>query len=109
MSEEFEDQKSCLEAIGRYLIGSVPEAWTEIDARAELLAHGLINVASFYRPERDPTLYEPFMIEDGATDFRFAQCFQKLARLVSTPDKGLFKECRYHLSSNGKYSADYVY
>jgi hypothetical protein len=109
MIEESEDQKSCLEAIGRYLIESVPEPWTEIDACAELLSHGLINVATFYRPERDPKLYEPFMIEDGATDFQFAQCFQRLARLVSTPEKGLFKKCSYHLKSNGAYSADYVY
>ena len=103
------DQKSCLEAIGRYLIDAAPEPWSEIDVHAQLLEHGLINLASFYRPKRDLRLHEPFMIEDAVTDFEFAQCFQTLARLVSTPEKGLFRECRYHLKSDGTYSADYVY
>jgi hypothetical protein len=103
------DQKSCLEAIGRYLVEYAPEPWTEIDVHAEVFDDGLTSVASFYRPKRDPALREPFLIEDAAVDFDFAECFQKLAQATSTPERGLFKECRYHLNSDGTYRADYVY
>ena len=38
-----------------------------------------------------------------------ARYFYELARLVSTKEKGLFKECEFTLLSDGKYDAHFTY
>jgi hypothetical protein len=105
----FPDHQSCLEAIGQYVLDFAPEPFVDAEVNAKVFDDGLITLESFYRPERDPSIREVFEIEDAATDFEFAMCFQQLAKLVSTPEKGLFKECNYRLKGDGSYSADYVY
>lgn len=37
------------------------------------------------------------------------ECFYRLARLVSTGDKGLFNKCTFTLLSDGKYDTGFVY
>lgn len=109
MDRQFPDQRSCLEAIGQYVVNHVRESYVDVDINIKLYDDGLITLESFYRPERNPSAREVFEIEDAATEFEFAQCFRKLAELVSTPEKGLFKECNYRLKSDGSYSVDYLY
>jgi hypothetical protein len=109
MEREFSDQRSCLEAIGQYLVDNAQEPYLDIDVKVELLDHGVVAIESFYRPERNPSAREAFDIEDAATEVDFGQCFVRLAELVSTPEKGLFKECKYRLKGDGSYTADYLY
>jgi|SRR5215831_2091088 len=109
MNPKFTDQKECLEAIGRALLKGVPEPWTQIDALIERRGNGLIGYELSYRPERDPSLVEPFVVGNAAAGVDFADCFNQLARLISTPEKGLFRDCIYQIKRDGKYTADYKY
>jgi hypothetical protein len=69
----------------------------EIDDVSEEIIH--------YAPKKNPKKLKQFFIDDT----RFADCFFALARLTSTPEKGLFKKCRFTLLADGRYHTDFEY
>lgn len=99
----FVDQVECYGEIAKLLRGSVQEPWSDILLKVELDEES-INLESTYSTGPQSTKRKEFL-----ADHRLAECFYELARLVSTEEKGLFKNCTFTLRSDGKYSTEFVY
>jgi hypothetical protein len=104
----FDDQRTCLEAIGRILLDNVPAEWAWIQTIAEPFEDGAI-LKSFYQPVDTNARAAPFAIESAATEVDLAMCFVDLARLLESGKGERFKKCYYTLESTGHYFADYEY
>jgi hypothetical protein len=98
----FSDSITCYEAIASALSKAAPEKWSSINV--EVTLDGVrVDVVISYQPS-----------SNGAIGYitgvpRLASHFWELARLVSTEEKGLFKNCVFKLEHNGKYDAQFTY
>jgi hypothetical protein len=98
----FKDPIECYEAIAREATSLVAQRdWKEIRIECELDGNST------------DMLFE-VVDAKGNKDYstqpsRLPEYFFELARLVSTPEKGLYKVCRFSLKHDGKYAADFDY
>ncbi len=99
----FEDQSDCCQTIAKYMDEAVSRPWSDVRIDVKLDGEAIYLVSS-YQPRDSIGKREECLVDDFV-----AECFYQLARLVSTPEKGLFKECVFILKSDGKYNADFVY
>lgn len=100
---EFQDPIECYERIGFLLSGAVAEPWQDIRVEVEL-DESAVHMSSDYGPlgstgERKEIDYVPGL----------GRCFYDLARLVSTPEKGLYKKCVFTLTEDGRYNTTFEY
>ena len=109
MFKKYEDYHAALERIGLILVGNVPEEWKEIQADVELHPDDVVQTSHFYRPASDASKEQPLRIASGYEHLEFSDCFKQLAKLTSTPEKGLFKKCKFIMQGTGKYTAEYEY
>jgi hypothetical protein len=102
MQLQFGTQFECYQAIGSLIASAIEEPWD--DARVDAELDGIeITLIKTYLPKGGGKRRDiPFIPTLG-------ECFYRLARLVSSEDKGLFKKCTFTLHSDGKYSTDFVY
>lgn len=109
MKREYADHVDCSEAIAQYLIGNVPAPWRIIEASIAI-EHDIEMVTSElkYWP-RGEAAPKWFGIDDAEEDVEFGNCFVQLARLLRTPEQGLFQRCRFSLEPNGHYRSEYEY
>ena len=106
MAQTFKDAFGCYEAIGQWLMKGAPEPWESITVEFEILEmNDVSEQVIYYSPQKNPRKEKQFFIEDT----RFADCFYQLARLTSTPDKGLFKKCYFTLHADGRYDTRFEY
>jgi hypothetical protein len=97
----FADAIECYEAIGHSLASAAPGSWKVIVVDVEL--EGIeVTIIDQYQAT-DGQYYEMPLIPT------LGECFYRLARLVSSEQKGFYKKCRYILEPSGKYHADFVY
>ena len=97
----FTDAIECYEAIGDSLASAAAGSWKVIVVDVEL--EGIeVTIISQYQAADGQYHDMPLVPILG-------ECFYRLARLVSSEQKGFFKKCRYTLEANGKYHADFVY
>ena len=99
----FEDQDDCCETIAKYMDEAVSSPWSEIQVDVKLDGEAIYLVSS-YLPSGGAEGWRECLAHDYV-----AECFYQLARLVSTPEKGLFKKCVFTLKSDGRYNADFYY
>ena len=99
----FQDPIECYEAIASLLSKAVPEPWSDIRVKVELDEES-VDMTSDYAPSRSPRSRREIDYVPGLGD-----CFYDLARLVSTPEKGLYKRCVFILSRDGKYDTQFEY
>ena len=102
MQLQFDNQLECYQAIGGLIASAIDEPWT--DARVDAELDGVeVTLIKTYLPKGGTKRRDvPFIPTLG-------ECFYRLARLVSTEEKGLFKKCSFTLYSDGKYNTDFVY
>ena len=107
MSVVFNNAFECYDAIGQWLTDGVPEPWEEIAVEFEIIVIDDVSedVIDYLPSEGFFRKRKQFFINDTG----FAECFFALAKLTSTPEKGLFKKCRYVLKKDGRYRADFEY
>jgi len=97
----FSDQIECCEAIGKTLANAAPSNWNKIIARIALDGDRIDAVVSYTLDTN---------VEGHLSGIpMLARYFYELARLVSSEEKGLFKQCLFTLNCNGKYDAKYIY
>ncbi|MFC0682931.1 hypothetical protein ACFFGH_34315 [Lysobacter korlensis] len=106
MAQVFANPFECYEAIGAWLAEAVPEPWEQITVEFTIVEiDDVSEYCIWYRPKRWLAKEGQFFVDHTLFD----DCFFQLARLTSTPEKGLFKSCTFVLPSNGKYKADFEY
>lgn len=106
MPTTYKNVLECYEAIGRFLTESVPEPWQSIVVDFEIIEIDDVSEDCIvYTPLKSPTVEKQFFINNT----NFANCFFQLARLTSTPEKGLFRKCKYALYQGGRYKVDFEY
>lgn len=98
----FKDSIECYQAIGQSLAKAVPQEWQEIEVAVTLEGSRVDTVVS-YRSLPSGT------ISHVAGVPMLARYFHELAHLVSSEDKGFYKQCKFKLFSNGHYDADFTY
>lgn len=98
---EFVDQIECYEAIAELLRISIKEPWDSIFLKVELYETS-VNLESSYSTANEKG-------KEFLADYRVAECFYDLARLISTPEKGFFKKCVFTLTRDGRYKIDFEY
>lgn len=110
VQRRYSDPIECSEAIARYLTRNVRAKWRLIEALVKI-DHEVDMVTSelIYYPSTSGAKKEWFGIEDGEEDVEFGDCFLQLAKLVGTPERGLFKGCRFTLQPDGHYRTEYEY
>lgn len=107
---KYSDHLECSEAIAGFLVRNVPAPWRLIEVLVKV-QHDIEMVTAeliFYPPEPG-SKKKWFGIEDAAEDVEFGDCFVQLAKLVSSPERGLFKRCKFSLEPDGQYRAEYEY
>jgi hypothetical protein len=106
MTEELKNAFDCYGAIAKWLIEEAPEPWENIVVEFEIIEiDDVSNERIEYVPKKDPQSRKQFFIDDTG----FAECFFQLARLTSTPEKGLFRKCKFTLLADGRYKSDFEY
>ena len=81
-------------------ISILREAWTHVDVTATR-GENAINLEIVYvRPDGSS--------ESDVDIIRLDEYFFGLAELVSTPEKGLYKTCTFHLESDGWFKVDFT-
>ncbi len=107
MPQSFTNAFECYEAIGQRLVDAVPEPWKKITVEFEIIEiDDVCDYCIFYEPKRWWRLKEG---QSSIEDTLFIGCFYALARLTSTPEKGLFRKCEYVLSQDGTYKVNFEY
>jgi hypothetical protein len=97
----FKDQTECYGAIGAALASASPKGWRYIEAAITL--EGL-------RVDALITYTDALGQQGYLTGIpRLASHFYDLARLVSTEEKGLYKNCVFKLYESGKYETQFGY
>ena len=98
----FNDQIECYQAIANDLVSSTERAWDKIQVNVERISEDSINTQVIY-----------YLCDGGVVGSTEAQMvpfyFDSLARLISTPEKGMFEKCVFTLHSDGKYNAEFEY
>jgi hypothetical protein len=98
----FKDLIACYEAIAQEAAGLLDgRAWSALRIECELDG----NSADMVFEVVDGTGHKDYLTRSS----RLPECFIALARMVSAPDKGLYKVCRFSLLPDGKYSAEFDY
>lgn len=97
----YPDQAACCQAIGMYLVAAVHEPWSVIECRAALDEES-VELRKHYINANGECRELPFIP-------MLAESFWQLARLVSTPSKGLFKACHFSVRAGGQYEVSYEY
>src|SRR6185295_12961290 len=106
MSRSFANPIECYEEIGRLLSSAVREPFSSITVEFELIEIDDVSEQVFYySPKGRPDKEKQFAIRERA----FRDCFFALARLTRTPEKDMFKKCRYVLHQDGRYTVDFEY
>lgn len=106
MTESFANVFECYEAIGKWLTEEAPEPWESIIADFEIIQIDDVSREVIqYIPTKAPGKLKSFCIDDMG----YADCFFQLAKLSSTPEKGLFKTCQFKLQKNGSYHVEFGY
>lgn len=99
----FRDPLECYQAIGAALAGAARQPWDRIVVEAELDEESVDAVVACWRDGAD----KPGEYLTGVP--RLASHIYDLARLTSTPEKGLFKSCTFTLAKDGTYTVDFAY
>jgi len=99
-----EDVKDIYDKIGNLLANFAPESWKKIVLSADLRDYGVI------------TSIHAWMDEDGkdvrsleGLPPRLAPAILELAPLLSTEEKGYFKNMKFSMSRNRKFKVEYDY
>jgi len=109
MERQYSNYIECSEAIASYLMCNVPAPWRSIEALVEIDHEDeMVTSELIYYPDQTGAK-DWFAIHDGEEDAEFAACFRQLARLVSTPERGLFSKCKFTLQPDGRYRTEYEY
>lgn len=98
----FKDSIECYQAIGQSLAKAVTQKWQEIEVAVTLDGSRVDTVVSYRSPPSGTISYV-------AGVPMLARYFHELARLVSSEDKGLYKQCTFKLFPNGHYDANFTY
>lgn len=99
----FRDQTECCHAIGTALARAAREPWDRIVLDADLDDERVDAVVACWRGGED----RPCGYLAGVP--RLANHVYDLARLTSTPKKGLFRSCAFVLKKDGTYKVDFTY
>jgi hypothetical protein len=96
------DQFECYQAIGSALATAAKNPWDSIKAEIALKGSQVDAIVSYVEAG------------SGATDYltdvpMLARYFYKLARSVSTEEKGLFKRRVFTMERSGHYDAKFAY
>lgn len=100
----FKDPIECYEAIGTALSNAaVKHSWDYICLDATLQDQQVDTVVECWQKNQT----EPVAYLTGIP--KLARFIYDLARLVSTQEKGLFKNCNFTLYSGGKFDVNFIY
>ena len=106
MNRTFNDVLECYDYIGEFLLRHAPEPAERIVLEFEIEELDSVwETCIYYNPLKSPKKERQFEISDT----RLSKCFFQLARLTSTPEKGLYKKCTYTLFHDGKYTVAFEY
>ena len=106
MTTKYKDAFECYEVIGRWLTEEAPAPWKTIVVDFKLIA--IDDVSEYvikYYPVKAPTVGKQIFIDES----ELWDAFYQLARLTRSPEKGLFKKCKFTLFDTGKYTSDFEY
>jgi hypothetical protein len=98
----FKDPIECYQAIAQEIASLMAgRQWREFRVECELDGNST-------------DMQMEFVNADGEKDYltqssRLPEYFVALAPLVSTPDKGFYKVCRFSLAPDGRYAVDFDY
>lgn len=99
---DFQDPIECYQAIGSALAGAAKRPWDRIVLEADLDGPQVDAVVASWRqgePKPDYLTGVP----------RLASHVYDLARLISTPEKGLFNRLEFVLHADGRYETRFTY
>ncbi len=98
----FQDPLECYQAIADELAQIVTEPWQQIDVEVRLIGETSLNTkVTYVNANGDEVgVYDVIMLP---------RYFFELARLVSTEEKGLYKQCNFSLKEDGKFDVDFDY
>ncbi len=98
----FQDPVECYQAIADELVQVIKEPWKRINVDAKLAGESSVNTKITYlKPSGD---------KGSTVDvIMLPRYFFELATLVSTKEKGLYKQCHFVLTDDGKFDVDFEY
>lgn len=107
---QYSNHIECSEAIATHLVRNVPAQWRLIEVLVDIVHEDeMVTTECIYYPPASRAKKEWFGIDNAYENVEFGRCFIQLAHLTSTPERGLFKRCKFTLESDGKYRTEYEY
>ena len=98
----FQDPFECYQAIADELMQIIKEPWDRITVEVKLIGESSVDTKVTY--------LKPDGSKGNTTDLiMLPRYFYELARLVSTEEKGLYKQCSFILKSDGNFDVDFEY
>jgi len=98
----FQDPVECYEAIADELVQVIKEPWKRIDVEVKLTGASSVNTkVTYLKPSGDKgSTFNVIMLP---------RYFFELAKLVSTEEKGLYKQCNFTLKDDGNFDVNFEY
>jgi hypothetical protein len=103
MEREFEDHHQCMETIANLLMEVIPEPWNDIELEVTRESLGELEFLASYKPRKGGER------QDLEVPYELGPWFMELGELVGRPQNGTYKACRFSVTSDRQYKAEFVY
>jgi hypothetical protein len=97
----FNEPVEYYEAIANELSDVIKEPWVTVEVESKLYEESVYLKIVFFRSDGSR--------ESDVDILMMPEYFYELARVVSTEEKGLYKECHFMLKNDGKFDVEFKY